>query len=158
MLNNTVIKVLNKKHGQKVKEYFESKGINTICYEFYKESNHPYIYYGVINGHFSNFSYKEVHLRNIKIITLPEEKEYRRVLVSNDQIDWYSRIYLTSLPKNKLHKHLVVSNGDDDNFINDKPYGHSSWIFMQEMPKKVKMTMEEICKELGKEIEIVKSH
>jgi len=75
--NNIVIEVLDLEHGQKVKKFWESKGINVGARRFsiYKNKNGAmcshYYYYGVINGVFDNYSIKEVNTANAKIITLP---------------------------------------------------------------------------------------
>jgi hypothetical protein len=77
-LNNTVIKVLDREHGKKVIEWWKSKGVNTNNYggSCTLDSGAVCIYYGFINGYFSNHSLSEVKLYKAKIIELPQEKDY----------------------------------------------------------------------------------
>lgn len=76
-LDNTVIMVLDTEHGKKVIEWWKSKGVDTN-YEgnCTLENGNTCIYYGLINGYFSNFSLDEVLQYNAKIIELPQEKDY----------------------------------------------------------------------------------
>lgn len=77
-MENTVIKVLTKEHGKKVIEWFKLQGIDTNGYygNVNEESGGTAIYYGVINGIFSNFFIKNVIENNAKIIELPTEEEF----------------------------------------------------------------------------------
>jgi hypothetical protein len=74
-MKNTVIKVLTKEHGARVIEWFKSKGVDTGDYKgsVSEEEGFHCIYFGVINGHFSNYDIDTVNYDNAKIIELPEE-------------------------------------------------------------------------------------
>lgn len=83
-MNNKVIKVLNKKHGKKViefwKKYCDTKGLTGSCAGYY---------YGMIKGVFNTWHLDEIILADVEVIELPEEKTYPRVmLVSHDNINW----------------------------------------------------------------------
>jgi len=79
-MENEVIEVLDLEHGQKVKKYWEDRGVDTSGYfvTTTKSDNMPCRYFGVIYGMFSNFSMSEVENHNAKIITLPNEKTFPR--------------------------------------------------------------------------------
>ena len=95
-MENSVIKVLNRRHGLKVLNYFDLQGIDTANFwgNCTEESNGIAIYYGVINGKFSNYTLEEVKAYNAKIIELPkEENSFPRVmLVSDDAVVWYQAV------------------------------------------------------------------
>ena len=96
-MKNQVIEVLNKEHGKKVIEYWESKGVDTkyfvgVCT---KESflGSETRFYGVIDGKFGNYTEEDVSYYNAEIIELPEEKPFPRVmLVSDDGDAWNKRV------------------------------------------------------------------
>lgn len=87
--NNKVIEVLDREHGQKVKKYFNSLGVDTGRYAFSAtlEKDFKDRYYGVVNGYFSNFTLRHLQAhRGVEIMTLPEEISYPKVmLVSNNK-------------------------------------------------------------------------
>lgn len=76
-LDNTVIKVLDKEHGKKVIEWWKSQGVATSytgqCTE---AGGSEFIYYGLINGRFGNYSEGYVEMYDAKVIELPQEKDY----------------------------------------------------------------------------------
>ncbi len=76
-MDNKVIKVLNKEHGAKVIAYWKSLGVNTRNYigtANLVDFGDTYIYYGVINGHFSNYNLQNIKSANAKILELPTQK------------------------------------------------------------------------------------
>lgn len=79
-LNDTVIKVLDKEHGKKVIEWWESQGVYTTSYSgsitLVDNGEKGCIYYGLIDGHFSNYSEGYVEMCGAKIIELPQQKDY----------------------------------------------------------------------------------
>ena len=82
-LNNTVIKVLNKEHGAKVIEFYKKNGYDT---KWFYGSNTGY-HYGVYNNNFSWYTDSDMKRFPLKVIELPEEKEYPKVMmVSNSPI------------------------------------------------------------------------
>jgi len=105
-MKNQVIEVLNKEHGKKVIEYWESKGVDTkyfvgVCT---KESflGSETRFYGVIDGKFGNYTEEYVSYCNAEIIELPEEKTYPRVMmVSDDGEKWRKRVVL--MEKNGIY-------------------------------------------------------
>ena len=69
-VDNVVIKAVKKEDGVRIIEYFKSLGVDTkdydgICYE---EDGDVYIYYGVIDGKFNNYSRREI--ANARLETL----------------------------------------------------------------------------------------
>ena len=96
-MKNQVIEVLNKEHGKKVIEYWESKGVDTkyLVGDCTKESflGSETRFYGVIDGKFGNYTEEYVSYCNAEIIELPEEKTYPRVMmVSFDSENWFRRV------------------------------------------------------------------
>lgn len=71
-MNNIVIEVLDHKHGQKVRAYLQSRGVEVDGYEFYctRNGDNSFRYYGVIKGKFNNYSLEQVERFGVKIITL----------------------------------------------------------------------------------------
>lgn len=77
-IDNTVIKVLDKEHGKKVLEWWRTQGVDTSGYtgECNLLGGYTFIYYGLINGCFANYSEEFVKLYDVKIIELLQEKDY----------------------------------------------------------------------------------
>lgn len=69
-LNNTVIKVISKEHGEKVVEFYRKNGYDT---EPLFGTNIGY-YYGVFNNKFSWYTNSDMKVLNLKVIDLPKEK------------------------------------------------------------------------------------
>ena len=69
IMNNKVIKVLDREHGKKVIEFFKQ-----YCNTWGFVGNSYGDYYGIINGEFGFWSIDEIQDRNAEIIELPEEK------------------------------------------------------------------------------------
>lgn len=75
-MENQVIKVLNKEHGQKVIEYWKEQGVNTNNLIGDSSCDRTSsCYYGVIEGRFDYYHIIEVQNYNAEIIELPEEKK-----------------------------------------------------------------------------------
>lgn len=75
-MKNQVIKCLTLEHGKKIIEYWKSKGVDTKGLEGNNNESdgNYYIYYGVINRRFANYSLSHIERTNAEIIELPEEK------------------------------------------------------------------------------------
>ena len=94
-MKNKVIEVIDKEHGKKVIDYWESKGIDTsgMLGIGTKKAGYLCRYYGVIDGCFDCYSEREAAEYGAEIIELPEENSFPRVmLVSNDGDAWYKRV------------------------------------------------------------------
>lgn len=103
-MKNQVIEVLNKEHGRKVIEYWKSRGVDTLYMngDCTRDRKYDIRYYGVINDKFSNYTLEEVKAYNAKIIELPEEKNYPRVMmVSANKVEWRKRVVL--MKKNGIY-------------------------------------------------------
>lgn len=74
-MNNVVIKSVKGEDGPKIIEYFKSKGVYTGDFKgnCYEQDDDVYIYYGVINGRFDNYSLQKVEREGAKIIELTSE-------------------------------------------------------------------------------------
>lgn len=154
-MNNTVIKVLNEEHGKKVIKFFKSKGIDTRNHKGTStlENGDRYIYYGIINNIFDNFLISAVKRHNAKIITLPEDLPIPRMVLvrnyNNTCSTWYERELIEDLSRFDMNYPYICKNIDSSKHW-------SGWKYMKEIEEVQEMTLEEVCKELGREIKIVK--
>ena len=73
LTDNVVIEALTTEHGKEIVKYFQSLGVYTVHYQGCqnKANGNNSIYYGVINGQFSNYLLETVEKANAKIIQLP---------------------------------------------------------------------------------------
>ena len=73
--DNFVIEVLDLEHGQRVKKYFESLGVDVSLYFFdaTRKDNDTIRYYGVIDGFFNNYAEKNLP-SHVQVIKLPAEE------------------------------------------------------------------------------------
>ena len=79
-LNNTVIKVLNEEHGTKIIEFYKKNGYNTGSYYGTNIGYH----YGVYNNTFSWYSDTDMRRFPLKVIELPKENVYPKVMMVSD--------------------------------------------------------------------------
>ncbi len=94
-MKNQVIEVLDREHGKKVIDYWESKGIDTsgMLGIRTKKAGSIFRYYGVIDGRFDCYSERQAAENGAEIVELPEENSFPRVmLVSDDGDSWYKRV------------------------------------------------------------------
>ena len=154
-MENSVIKVLNRRHGLKVLNYFDLQGIDTANFWFNctEESNDIAIYYGVINNKFSNYTLEEVKAYNAKIIELPkEEKPFPRVmLVSYDGDDWCKRVVFMK----KCDRFLAWNNVETIEESESICFV-SIWRYAKELPEKVEITKSEIAEKFGIPFDYIK--
>ena len=163
-MKNQVIKVLNKIHGKKVIEYWASQGVNTCGYVGSNTvaDDGLFTYYGMINNRFGNYSLSMVQNYNAEIIELPEEKTFpRKMLVWNiDENQACERIVLwKNTFGNPFDKYFAVEGCHELEYEAGNGYFTVPWRFAKEIPAKpepVKLTVAEICKKLGYDVEIVK--
>ena len=147
-MENSVIKVLNRRHGLKVLNYFDLQGIDTANFwgNCTEESNGIAIYYGVINDKFSNYTLEEVKAYSAKIIELPkEENSFPKVmLVSRDGKAWYKRVVFMK----KCDRFLSWINAETIE-ESESSYEIISWYYAKELPEKVELTKSEIAEKFG---------
>ena len=165
-MENSVIKVLNRRHGLKVLNYFDLQGIDTANFwgNCTEESNGIAIYYGVINGKFSNYTLEEVKAYNAKIIELPIEnsRPFPRLMLV--------RRLPFGNPSYSTHTRVVVATGDGyavavkdcetwDDYIKLQKAGeldYTLWKYHQEIPNKVIISKAEIAEKFGIPIDLIK--
>ena len=154
-MKNQVIEVLNKEHGKKVIEYWESRCVDTsgVYGSLTKEDCEEFRYYGVINNRFNCYTIEFVRKCNAEIIELPkEEKQFPRVmLVSDDGNSWNKRVVFMK----KCDRYLAWFNAETierAEFI----YGVSDWSYAKELPEKVEITKAEIAKKFGIPVDLIK--
>jgi hypothetical protein len=153
---NYVIEVLDKEHGQKVKQHFIDLGFGKEIsdYIFYlnRKDKDTARFYGFINGDFRNYGGDEIGNKGNIVHTLPEEKQYPRVmLVSNNEIGWAKRVVL--MVKNGCY--IAWSEGETLEEANQS-YTVNNWIYAKDLPTPTKVTRTDIAKALGvDEFEII---
>jgi hypothetical protein len=158
-MKNQVIKVLNKEHGKKVIKYWKNIGVDVKDYlgQYTEEDCNTFIYYGIIDGMFKNYSYKQVLNRNAEIIELHNEfKRGQRVLVRDgDDSEWYESIFITKI-YGSVYPYVVVASDYKDNFINGKEFVTSEYKQCKKLQSK-KLTPQEFADKIKKDLEFLKS-
>lgn len=100
--DNFVIEVLDLEHGQRVKKYFESLGVDVSLYFFdaTRKDNDTIRYYGVIDGFFNNYAEKNLpsHVQVIKLPAVEAEKTLEE------------KIKELALSENKVVKNLILED------------------------------------------------
>jgi hypothetical protein len=66
------------------------------------------------------------------------------------------RIVLLILPGKTNYPVIVVNKVDEFDFKNGMQYSTSNYKHCKEIPQVEEMTLEQVCKELGREIKIIK--
>jgi hypothetical protein len=165
-MKNQVIEVLNLEHGKEVIAYWQSKDIKTT----YSGNNTKFKgdsrrYYGVINGSFDCYSIYQCIEHKAEIIKLPEINEKtlpREMLVWNDKDKPEPRMVVWINPdKNHKTQCIAIRRDDLEAFKNGKRFSTWEWEHYKEIPEEpetLEMTMEEVCKELGRQVKIVEKH
>lgn len=146
---NKVIKVLTKEHGKKVIEYWKKQGVNTgdLRGEITEENDCICIYYGVINGVFSNYTYSMVLENNAEIVTLDE---YPKLMyVRNDECDKFVK-RVVFMEKNGKYLAWVYAESLEEA---DKTTGTASWNYAKDIEEEeeqiVELTIEDISNGKG---------
>ena len=147
-MKNQVIEVLNREHGKKVIEYWESKGIDTsdLLGIRTKKAGSIFRYYGVIDGRFDCYSERQAAENNAEIIELPkEENSFPRVmLVSNGGIVWNKRVVFM-----KKCDRFLAWNKAETIEGSESIYETTSWNYAKELQEKVELTKYEIAEKFG---------
>ena len=130
-LNNTVIKVLNEEHGTKIIEFYKKNGYNTGSYYGTNIGYH----YGVYNNTFSWYSDTDIRRFPLKVIDLPKEKEYPKVMmVSNTLITDTSLCYKRVVFMEKQGKYLAWQYAETIE-VAEKETTIASWKYAVDVPK-----------------------
>jgi hypothetical protein len=145
-MKNQCIKVLNEEHGKKVIEYFNSLGVDTLCYTGFEIN----AYYGVFDGIF------ECNLTplNSEVIELPTEQEFKRGdkiwVWSYNESDIKERIFLTKIEGAKF-PYVCVYQGYESYFLEGKTFFTDSWKNYKPLPepKLIELTLQDISEGKG---------
>ena len=143
-MKDQVIEVLDREHGKKVIDYWESKGIDTsdLLGIRTKKAGSIFRYYGVIDGRFDCYSERQAAENNAEIIELPEEKPFPRVmLVSDDGDAWYKRVVFMQ----KCDRFLAWNNAETIENA-ECTYRVASWRYAKDIeePKEITITLSDI--------------
>lgn len=159
-LNDTVIKSLTREHGTKVIQWWKAQGVDTRILQgsFTEKENDNFIYYGLINNEFNNYSLEEVQEANAKIIELPIEDEIptlgKGVLMEVSKYVDFKHIEKRFII-GKTNKYYIVwpfAEEEKDIDYNTVPV---PWKYARPIKAIPKHTIEELTKIVGYEFEIV---
>ena len=159
-MNNTVIRLLNYEHGAKVVEWFKAQGVDTRDFVGIDIG----YYYGVINGVFIAVPKFKIP-SHVKIIELPTEKTFPRVMYVSDFDDITHNSGRRVVLMQKNGKYIAWSNAEtieEAESINEtttwefakdideveKPfeisYSEATKLLEEKFGKKVKITYHEV--------------
>lgn len=161
-MRNFVIKNESPEMGREIIKYFK-RNSKDKCYDKTGDSFDNGImknfYYGIIDGKFNNYSTQEVIAANAEIITLPEKKTFpRKMLVwDNEEKDSEEKIVLwENTFGNCVDRFIYVHPSWEEEYLKGEEYRTSECKNAKELPEPEEMTLEQVCKELGRNIKIVK--
>ena len=165
-MENSVIKVLNRRHGLKVLNYFDLQGVDTANFwgNCTEESNGIAIYYGVINNKFSNYTLEEVKAYNAEIIELPIENSMpfpKPMLVSmfpfgNSAYNTPTRVVVAAGNGYAVGVDYCESLDDYIKRQKENKLSYTLWKYHQEIPNKVIISKAEIAEKFGVPFDCIK--
>lgn len=165
-MENSVIKVLNRRHGLKVLNYFDLQGVDTANFwgNCTEESNGIAIYYGVINDKFSNYTLEEVKAYNAKIIELPIENSRpfpKPMIVSmfpfgNSAYNTQTRVVVAAGDGYAVGVDYCDSLDDYIKRQKENTLRYTLWKYHQEIPNKVIISKAEIAEKFGVPFDYIK--
>ena len=142
-MKNQVIEVIDREHGKKVIEYWESLGVDTKCMNGSntREKGIASRYYGIIDGDFHCYSIDAVKEASAEIIELPEEKQFPRVmLVSNVGNEWHKRVVFMK----KCDRYLAWNKAETIE-ESESICGQTAWRYAKEVhPKQQTITLSDL--------------
>ncbi len=153
-MKNTVIKNENPKMGKEIIEYFKSLGIDTRGYigDSSQDKYDPFIYYGVINDVFANWTVDTVELYEAEIITLPTTQEFKRgdkVLVWDFDEELACQFEFVVYIEGDKYPYCVTSD------LNNKPFCILRHENCKHAPQKVKLTLQEIADKFNINVDLI---
>jgi hypothetical protein len=112
-------------------------------------------------GNWINTNCNDYPTQSVKDFLIDTEewkpKEGDRVLVRRDHVDkWEERIYLCTIPRVEFSIVTVAVCSMNEYKETSDYITVNHWKYMKQLPKVEEMTLEEVCKELGRDIKIVK--
>ena len=148
-MNNKLIRVLDVEHGKRVIAFWKQ-----YCDTGVLRGDNVGSYYGLINGRFDYWDIYEVKKYKAKIIELPEDRNYPRVmLVSEDNINWdKQRVVFME----KCGGFLAWVNAETLEEAENET-GTICWKYVKEL-EPIEVTLEEIAewKKVSKELITIK--
>lgn len=148
--NNTVIKVLNKEHGKKVIEWWKKQGVDTRELEGSRneEQRDTCIYYGLHDGYFDYNSLEFVIRNNIKIIQLPSETSYPKLMWVSDNEKFNNKLKrVVFMEKNNKYIAWSFANTLEGS---ESQVSASGWPYAKDIEEEiVELTLEDITNGKG---------
>lgn len=165
-MRNKVIEVLNKEHGKKVIEYWESKGVDTLGVygSLTKEDGEEFRYYGVINKKFNCYTIEFVRKSNAEIIELPIENSRpfpKPMIVSmfpfgNSAYNTPTRVVVAAGNGYAVGVDYCESLDDYIKRQKENTLSYTLWKYYQEIPNKVIISKAEIAEKFGVPFDYIK--
>ena len=156
-MKNQVIRALSEVHGKQIIKYWKSRGIDTM--DFTGANTGIYSFYGVINGIFENYNHSDVINTNTEIIMLPSDNSLlpKRMLVWNDD-RCPIEMTVIHISQFNIKTPVMATIWSVEQVLNGIPSIVNLFTYCKEIErvKVEEMTMEQVCKELGREIKIIK--
>ena len=142
-MKNQVIEVLDEEHGKKVIDYWKSIGVDTLGMSGSQTKKGDYLwrYYGVIDNCFDVYSERQAAENGAKIIELPEENSFPRVmLVSNSGNEWQKRVVFMK----KCNRYLAWNKAETIE-ESESICGQTAWRYAKEVePKQRTITLSDL--------------
>jgi hypothetical protein len=147
-MKNQVIKNLNPEMGEKIIEYWKSKGINTGKFDgsCYAEEDYTYIYYGIINDKFDNYCIDQVNEANAEIIELSNEKSFPRKMLTWNGAEKFGKIrWVLFYTEKATRPYVCVTTCDTINYELGNEFQTELFFYAKELPE-VSEEKEELLK------------
>lgn len=167
-LHNKAIKILSKEHGQKIKQFLIDNGINIDGWDINcnKQDNKCYIYGIQNNTIYDVYSFDNLPSK-YEFFELPEKKSFPRMMLvwDDNESDVVPRLVLDKSKYNVNYPFMTLSYIDNEKEAFEKfNSGEIMKVRFCKYAKEIEqsqieveeMTLEQVCKILGKEIKIIK--
>lgn len=163
-MNNIVIKCENPSQGEKIMKYWKDLGVDTGNYpcSITAEGGGMCIYYGILNGRYSNYSLETVLNHGAEIIQLPELSTFPRMMLVSDSnegsCEWKKEMVVAYVPSFAFSYITYSGNPDltDDMSTMMKTYKFAKEIQKIEEPKIVELTLQDISDKTGIPVELIR--
>lgn len=155
--NNTVIRAVTEKEENQVLDWWENNGVNVSGYRGWQPSVKICVYYGLINGVFSNYSLPNARNNNAKVINSPSELLNRGDIIlawDEDERNAVESIYLSYI-EGATYPIICVNIFDEKKFRDKELFDSITYKNWKPILKKpiVEVTLQEIAKLMGVDVE-----
>lgn len=154
--NNTVIRAVTEKEENQVLDWWKNNGVNVYADIIWQPSK-TCMYYGLINGVFSNYDLFTAQKNNAKIINSPIELLSRGDIIlawDEEERNAVESIYLSYI-EGATHPVICVNIFDEKKFRNKELFDSITYKNWKPLPKKpiVEVSFKEIAESMGVDVE-----